>query len=109
MYNILGADPGQVGSSLAGNTGTGAPSTPPWLQQQNIPGVTGGVNNMVRALFGGLGQMQQANQFADAVKRAQQYANPGAPLDIQSDAQKQSMLTTPPPSFGTGTSSGEIY
>jgi hypothetical protein len=69
----------------------------------------GGANNMVRALLGAGQQMQQANQFANAVKRAQQYANPGYPLDIQSGAQKQSMLTTPPPSFGTGTSSGEIY
>lgn len=104
MYNILGPDPSQpIGSPASGQS-----STPPWLQQQNIPGVTGGVNNMVRALLGGAKQMQQANQFANAVRAAQRYANPSQPLNIQSDAQQQSMLTTPAP-FNPGSSSGAIY
>ena len=104
MYNIFGATPPVVGDNTpqpavglpvpAKPAVPGAPGSTPQLpqgyQQQNIPGITGGINNMVRALLAARYQNQQANPGA-------QPGAPGPPLNINSPAQQASMLTTPAP------------
>jgi len=98
-------------SGMAGNYnptgavgGPTASTTPSWAQQQKIPGVAGGINDMVRALLGGMAQNQQAKQYGSAIQAAQQNTA-GQPLNINPPAQQAGMLTTPPnfdPTSGTG-------
>lgn len=118
MYNILGPDPGMMGSATP-SSAPQASQMPGYLQQQNNPSIAGGVNNMVRALLGGYQQGQQQHNYLQALDQARRntVGGAGGPLNINPPGQYSPAGTSTAPSYvptwqqswNPGSSSGGLW